>query len=208
MAFISLKPVEKDSCESKSPLLFDVLSRINKNDFYEILDVGPATSTSIEYFNNYHCKIHICDCVTSLCEMTTVTQDTASKLNRAFAKALGLYKHQKNKIGIILLWDLPNYLQPEILSSLIQFLEQHTSKETIIHAYIHTARLMPASPGKYSIINKEHIMKYNNLDDHTDCPGYYQDTLHKHMYPFRVMRSVLQANGVQEYLFHRKGFNK
>jgi len=205
MALISLKPVEGNSYESNSPLLFDVLSKINQDEFYEILDIGPANSTSIEYFNNYHCKIHICDSMDELCEMTTDKLNTINKLNRAFVKALSLYKHQKNKIGIVLLWDLPNYLQPEILSSLIQFLEQHTNKKIIIHAYIHTSRLMPASPGRYSIIQHNNVLMQNdNIGDKTECPMYYQDALHKYMKPFKVKRSVLQANGIQEYLFSLK----
>jgi len=200
VALISQKPIEGNFYEYKSPLLFETLARINQAEFYHLLDIGSANSSSIEFLNDYQCKIHICHCIDDLLNLTLEDLNTPNKLNRAFVKALGLYKNHNNKIGIIMLWDLPNYLQPEILQGLIKFLMQHIHDKAIIHTYIHTTRLMPAIPGNYAIEKSGKVAMQNNLDSSTDCPAYYQEELHKHMSPFRVRRSVLQANGIQEYL--------
>lgn len=204
MSFLARSPaktkVQESRLISKSPLLFSLLDKLDPQRRYEILDTGPASGSTINTLSNYRCKLHITNSSTELCAMDTAKLDSAHKLNRALVKSLQLYKSQKANLNLILLWDLPNYLQTEILSGMITYLLPHTSKDAYLHCYIHTASMMPETPGKYSIMQDSQVMVEYSTDGKRPCPAYYQEALHKLMSPFRVKRSILHTNGIQEYL--------
>jgi hypothetical protein len=204
MSFLARSPaktkVQDSRLISKSPLLFSLLDRLDPDKRYEILDTGPASADSIDTLSNYHCKLHITDSRSELCAMNTDELDSAHKLNRAFVKSLQFYKNQKASLDLILLWDLPNYLQADILSAMITYLLPHTSKDAYLHCYIHTASMMPENPGKYSIMEDSQVRVEYDTDNKCPCPAYYQEALHKLMYPFKVKRSILHTNGIQEYM--------
>ncbi len=208
MPFLARSPaktkVQDSRLSSKSPLLFSLLDKLDPEKRYEILDCGPASAGSIDTLSNYHCKLYITDSRSELCAMDTKELDSAHKLNRAFVKSLQFYKSHKASLDLILLWDLPNYLQADILSALVTYLLPHTNKDAYLHCYIHTASMMPATPGKYSIMEDSQVRVEYNSDDKRPCPAYYQEALHKLMYPFKVKRSILHTNGIQEYLLSQK----
>jgi len=198
----SITPSE-NSLLSKSPLLFDVLDKIDPEKRYEILDTGPASSDSLEFLSQYWCKIHISDSRNSLCELNTEKLDTPYKLNRALVKSLMLYKNKKSNLDCLFFWDLLNYLQPDIFPALIDYLLTHTHQNTVLHCYLYTSSLMPESPGRYHILENKQVRIENNSPVTRKCPTYYQGALNKLTYPFKAKRSILHSNGMQEYLLTR-----
>jgi len=197
----SFKAVEENVCISKSPLLFSLLKPKQDEQRLEILDIGAARNNSIEYLSQIYCKVFISDCMSELCAMNNSLIEKPQKLNRALISALHLYKNKPADLDVILMWDIINYLDTSILSSMINYLLPHTNNTTQLHAYIHTSRLMPETHGKHEIISDQKIRSDNDSAITRDCPMYYQDALNKHLHPFKVKRSILHANGMQEYLF-------
>ena len=49
-------------------------------------------------------------------------QDTPHKVNRRLVKLLGFKKKNKAELDLIMLWDLPNYLDTKLLNSIIEYL--------------------------------------------------------------------------------------
>ena len=197
----SFKTVGEDVCISKSSLLFSLLAPKQDGQRLEILDIGPAKNCSIQALSELYCKIYIRDCMSELCAVNTSLIETPQKLNRKFIHELQFYKNNPAKLDVILLWDIINYLDSAILKSFIQYLIAHTDKNAHIHAFIHTSRLMPEEISQYEILDNEQIRHDNHSPVTRNCPMYFRDSLNKQLAPFKVQRSVLHANGIQEYLF-------
>lgn len=206
-----MKVVEESTqdadCSKKSPLLFDVFDNFLENSFFEILDVMPAYRQFIERFSSLHCKLYLPSCNKALFSLNMDALDTDAKLNRALIKTLGFKKQNKASLNLILLWDLPNYLDTNLLHALIQYLLPHCADDVMLHTYIHTREQMSATPGIYQLQSERKVSRINKDEDEGQTclsPMYYQETLQKTLSPFLVQRSILLSGGMQEYLLQRR----
>ena len=132
--------------------------------------------------------------------MTSARYDTENKLQRAFTRTLGFNKNQSASLNVIFLWDLPNYLDKQVMTGLMEYLSQHMHEKVKLHLYIHTRQKMPASPGVYTIMPEGKIWLENSADATVKSPLYYQETLLTLLHPFKVKRSMLLSSGLQEYI--------
>lgn len=190
----------EDGYAINSPILFDLLKVLSKEDRQEILDVLPANKEFIDSFSDFFCKLYLPGCIQDLSEMTPERYDTENKLHYALTRMLGLYKKNKASLNVIFLWDLPNYLDIKILKGLIDFLSQHMNKNVKLHFYIHTKQQMPDSYGKYSIMPEGKVWLVNKSDAYVKSPLYFQEALQTLFYPFKVRKSMLLSAGLQEYI--------
>lgn len=188
----------------KSPLLYDLLGPYREDGYCQVMDLLPASRQLIEYFSDRSCKLFLPGFRDGLLTMKPDVLDTETKLNRKFIKYLGFKKQNKNSLDIILLWNLPNYIDKDILRALILYLLPHCSDNVILHAYIHTRENMPASPGAYRLSGENKVRFDQRSDKTISSPMYYQETLQKIMSPFLVQKSILLSGGLQEYLFYRR----
>ena len=202
---VAEEPGEDADRSKKSPLLFDVFGNFSENSFFEILDVMPAYSQLIEQFSSLHCKLYLPGCDKSLFSLNMDEQDTDAKLNRALIKTLGFKRQNKASLNLVLLWDLPNYLDTNLLRALVQYLLPHCADDVMLHTYIHTREQMPVTPGIYQLQSDRKVSRVNkNAGQTCLSPMYYQETLQKTLSPFLVQRSILLSGGMQEYLLQRR----
>lgn len=183
-----------------SPLLFRLLASYSVEQYYQILDLIPANRNTIDYFSCLHCKLYLPGCHSLLRTMSLETLDTEHKQNRALIKMLGLKKQDKARLDLILLWDLPNYLDGKMLRVFIDYILPHCSEETRVHTYVHTREQMPDTPAMFSLHADEKISVQQNSSVKTSSPMFYQESLQKTLSPFVVERGMLLSNGLQEYL--------
>lgn len=192
----------------RSPLLFDYLNHRDEETRYEFLNILPASQGMLDYFSKIHCKLYLPACARELYEMNAEELDIPQKTERAFADIFDLHKNRHAKLDMIMLWDLPNFLDKRILTGLIEFLLSHMHDRVILHTYIYTKRLMPCLPGHYYFVkdsNAEDRVWFGNTHEVTRrCPVYSQEALQKLMQPFQVTRSILLSNGLQEYILELK----
>ena len=128
-------PSERDGQERmiiNSPLLFDMLTNLSPVQQHTILDVGRASATSIDYFNDYWCKLFITDSASEIHNLESEAIDTPHKWHRALVKSMRFYKRNKAGLDVIFLWDLPNYLEPDHLKGLIHYLLPHTTDRVLL----------------------------------------------------------------------------
>ena len=187
-----------------SPLLFDMLANMSSIHKHTILDVGRVSGSSIEFFGDYWCKLYISNSVSEIHKLDPAIIDTPHKWHRALVKTLEFYKRKKADLDVILLWDLLNYLTPDHLDGLISYLLPHSSERVLIHAYLYSARQMPAVPANYHILKDNTVAIDAGSAIQTDCPMYHQTVLQKYMSPLKVNRAVMLSSGIQEYLFQLK----
>ena len=198
----SVSPDDQEKTSINSPLLFDMLTALLPAQQHIILDVGQASGSSIDYFNDYWCKVFIADFASKVHKLDPVTIDNRHKWHRTLVRSIGLYKRNRAGLDVILLWDLPNYLSPDHLKGLISYLLPHVSEHVLIHAYLYSARRMPARPANYHIQANRTIAVNYGTEDSVDSPMYHQTVLQKYLAPFTVKRAVMLSSGIQEYLFH------
>lgn len=192
--------IQETGAAISSPILFDLLNSLSKEEYHEILDILPAKQALIDSFSTFHCKLYLPGCQQELCEMTSDKYDTANKLHRAFTKTLGFYKKRSASLKVIFLWDLPNYLDKQVMTGLIEYLSQHMHEKVKLHFYIHNKQQMPASPGVYSIMPEGKVWLENSSDATVKSPLYFQEALQTLLHPFKVKRSMLLSSGLQEYI--------
>jgi len=192
---------EDNQSSINSPLLFDMLKKLSPEQRHIILDAGCASASSIDYFSNYWCKLFITHSISELHKLDPKTTDTAYKWHRALIKSFGFYKRDKADLDIVLLWGLPNYLSPEKLKELVEYLLPQTSGRLLVHTYIYTSQQMPAAPANYHIGKDSKITLSSNSDEQIDCPMYHLSDLQSFFNPLKVEHSVMLSSGVQEYLF-------
>jgi len=183
-----------------SPILFDLLNSLSQEEHHEILDITPANQGVIDSFSSYYCKLYLPGCVKELCEMTSDKYDTVNKMYRAFTRTLGFTKKQKAALNVIFLWDLPNYLDKQVMRGLIEYLSHHMQEKVKLHFYIHSQQQMPASPGSYSILPEGKVWLENSSDTMVKSPLYFQEALLTLFHPFKVKRSMLLSSGLKEYI--------
>lgn len=171
---------------------------------HNILDIGRASGYSIDFFGDYRCKLYISNSVSVIHKLDPATLDTPHKWHRALVKSLNFYKRKKADLDVILLWDLLNYLTPDHLDGLINYLLPHSSGRVLIHAYLYSARKMPAAPANYHILKNNTVAIDMDTSTQTDCPMYHQTMLQKYMSQLKVNRAVMLSSGIQEYLFQLK----
>ena len=187
----------------RSPLLFGSLKNLSEENRYEFLDIMPASQGMLDYFSQRHCKLYLPACIRKLYALNTEELDTTDKLHHAFKNTLELEKHSQVNLNLIMLWDLPNFLDKGVLAGLIEYLLSYVHERVVLHTYIYTKRLMPVLPGHFYFIKdgngEDRVWFENKYEVTRKCPVYYQEVLQKSMYPFQVQRSILLSNGLQEY---------
>ena len=195
------KNFERESGHTvSSPLLFDLINDLSKEKHHEIFDVMPATNDIVNAFSAFSCKLYLPGCLHELRGMRSDKYDTCNKLHRALVKNIGFYKNKKAKLNVIFLWDLPNYLDKNIMKGLIEYLSNHIHENVKLHLYIHTRQQMPSSPSIYTIMSDGKVGLEKNVDATIKCPLYFRDALQTLLHPFSVKRSMLLSNGMQEYV--------
>ena len=191
---------QENGFEINSPILFELLNSLPQENYYEILDVLPARQAIVDSFSDFHCKLFLPGCMNELYAMTVDQYDTENKIHRALVKQFGFYKKQRASLNVILLWDLPNYLDKQVMTGLVEYLSEHVHEQVKLHFYIHTKQQMPSSPGVYSVLPGGKVCLENSDDTTIKCPRYYKESLQTLFQPFKVKRSMQLSSGLQEYI--------
>lgn len=188
-----------------SPLLFGLLDRLRQQECSEILDPTPANQAFLQVMQQQHCRLYLPGCDESLLNMNPAEFDTENKLYRALAARLLLYKKQPARLDLILLWDLPNYLSPQVLSALVSFLRGHCHEQAQMHCYVHTRQKMPSLPAQFHFAEERKIRVDQRSEQTSASPMFYKESLQRLVAPFLIEKGMLLSNGLQEYLLRRRG---
>ena len=200
MELASRIPGQDSGFVMNSPLLFDLVRQLSDDSHYEILDILPATQGVLDLFSHLSCKLYLPGCSNDLFRMNTEELDTVSNLDRALNKTLGFRANTSQRLDMVFLWDLPNYMDRRVLASLIDYLRPHIKDSVKLHTYIHTRQFMPMRPARYSATTEGKVCVSDLYEATCKSPGYFHEALQELLYPFQVNRSILLATGMQEYI--------
>lgn len=181
-----------------SPLLFGALESLDAEARVCVLDLAPANGQLLDYFSAYHCKLILPGCRDALLALRPPEDESQPPLASVLTSELPLPQYAP--LDLILLWDLPNYLDKAVLTALIMHLLAHVAEHTVMHMYLHTRQRMPSQPGDYHLIPKQAVKVELSAPWAATSPKYYQELIHKILAPFRIARGMLLGNGLQEYI--------
>ena len=187
-----------------SPLLFAALSALDPEKRVDMLDLTPAMPEHLDYFRDYAVRLELPGCGAELLKPRDEDELDNEPLERLCKRLIPSPANSQKPLDVILLWDLPNYLDKRVLSALIQYLLPRTDRHSLIHTYIHTRQSMPAQPAEYRLSQDNKVQVDIDSEWTARSPMYYQELLHKVFKPFRVERGMLLANGMQEYILRNK----
>lgn len=188
--------------EINSPLLFGALQPLLHESRLTLLDLVPANADLLDYFSQYHCKLYLPDCQQELLNLSSIAEESLPVED--IIRYLSLSSCQAEELDVILLWDLPNYLDRSILSALVQHLLPYVSQRTVIHTYIHNRQHMPEHPADFRLTPEHTVSVTMTGDWNLASPMYYQELLNKTFAPFHIDRGMLLGNGLQEYILRKK----
>ncbi len=161
----------------------------------QILDLGPAVGTNVEFLSQLGCKLHIGDLYNSRVsagEGDEIGQDQYEQLFPADAR-----------LDIVLAWDLVNYLSRAELTRLGTLLRRHCRPGALVFALVSNQKQIPAQPHRFRILGDDQLAYERRSSLERPGPRYAPYDLASALKGFRVDRSFLLRHGIQEYLFLR-----
>lgn len=166
-----------------------------------VLDLGSAVGSNVEFLSPYGCKLFIEDLYAALSTRTTVEEgDLAGP--EFFAEFLSL--PEDTRFDVILAWDLFNYLHRKELATFSEQLRRYSQKGTLLLSLISYHKTIPAQPYRFKIKDEQNLVYERRTPSERPSPRLAPAEVTGLLKGFRVDRSFLLKHGIQEYLLVRE----
>ncbi|MDE0746335.1 MAG: hypothetical protein OSB23_01055 [Porticoccaceae bacterium] len=182
----------------QSNLLPTVFKRLDLETRIVVLDMGPAASSTVSFFNHFKCRLSFVDIYSEqfiTCPDSDLSQD---ELVAQMTKSLSLDVNVK--IDICLFWDLFNYLNDAMIKALIEALEPHINHST--SGYVIGTRdsrnQLPFC--RYGIVDKNNLTENNASGTQGTIYPRSQRDLNRLIDYFEIDSGRLLSEGRAEYL--------
>jgi cyclopropane fatty-acyl-phospholipid synthase-like methyltransferase len=195
-------PVAPVSVTQNSLALDFLCQHLRPEKKYNILDLGSAWPENIDFYSKYTSKLYVEDLYEALSDQSSPElQNGAMDVGSAAYSDLLTYQGDTT-FNIIFAWDLFNYLSRERLYAFMQELSKRCSRKAFIFAFISTRSQITQRPLAYKILDQKNILcGTTDSKEERLHPRYREAELLKIMPGFKVFKSFLLRNGMQEYLF-------
>jgi SAM-dependent methyltransferase len=165
----------------------------------QVLDLGSAVGSNVEFLSQYGCKLFIEDLYAALSSRTTEGDLSGPSF---FAEFLAL--PEETRFDVVLAWDLFDYLQRKELAAFSEQLRHLTHRGALIFALISYHKTIPAQPYRFRIKDEQHLIYERRTGTDRPSPRLAPAEVTNLLKGFRVDRSFLLKHGIQEYLLVRE----
>ena len=172
------------------PALFDAMSRRPK---LNVLDLGSAVGSNVEYLSPFGCKLTIEDLHASR------SAETGELGPDFFSKLLAV--PEGTLFDIVFAWDLYNYLSRKEMGYLAAELRRLCRPGALAFALVWIHKTIPAQPIRFRIQSPDQLLYERRTAVERPGPRFAPAELNQAMAGFQVDRSFLLRHGIQEYLF-------
>jgi len=182
--------------EHDSPALAEIFAAVDEDRPVRVLDLGPALRSNLEFYSPIASGVRIAHLLRGddLEELRNSEPDPFVSILERLSPA------DEEPFGLILVWDLLNYLvrgQPAILAHHLAAVAERGAR---IHAMIFTGQTMPAAPSRYELGASARLRYRPTTDARIDAPNPPAALVERWLDPFRVTRSFVLRHGVREFL--------
>lgn len=166
-----------------------------------VLDLGPGFGANVDFLSQFSSRIFIED-----------LHQTLASIGRPYSGADRIYcplypvllpYHEQAQFDLVLLWNLLDYLDRDDIRRLVSHLAGLSRRGTLLYGLVSTRQKIPDTPASYKIADPGNLICLPTALAQRDGPRHSQVRLLELMRGFRVKRSFLLRNGMQEYLFER-----
>lgn len=176
-----------------------LLQEIRQDRKIQVLDLGPAVGSNVEFLSRLNCKIYIEDLYAALSSRQPSGGETDEAGPQFFADFLPL--PEGAQLDVVLAWDRFDYLSRRELRAFITHLARFCQPGTLVFALISYLKQIPAQPMRFRILDEQTLLYEPVTSAQRPSPRFAPAELNELMRGFRVNRSFLLRHGIQEYLF-------
>jgi len=166
-----------------------------------VLDLGSAVGSNVEFLSQYGCKLFIEDLYAALSSRTSGEEGDLAG-SEFFADFLSL--PEDTRFDVILAWDLFNYLHRKELATFSEQLRRFSHKGTLLLALISYHKQIPTQPYRFKIKDEQTLVYERRTASERPSPRIAPAEVTGLVKGFRVDRSFLLKHGIQEYLLVRE----
>jgi len=187
---------ESSSGAHDSPALAEIYAGLDEDRPIRVLDLGPAQRANLEFYSEFACAVRIAHLLRGddLEALRHLEPDPFVSILERLSPA------DEEPFGLILVWDLLNYLVAEQPSILAHHLAAVAERGARIHAMIFTTGTMPAQPSRYEFDAPGRLLYRPTTHRQTDAPNPPAAQVERWLDPFRITRSFVLRHGVREFL--------
>ncbi|MDH5571455.1 MAG: hypothetical protein OEY89_06795 [Gammaproteobacteria bacterium] len=161
-----------------------------------ILDLGGVRSSTIDFFSDYPCFITV---VNSIGELIYTGRDDESDLDTA-EQINRIIPIDEQPYDLILVWDCFNYLPADIITILHYRLSLACHKNTRVYGFLYTSEKQNISPWDFQVHSHSKMSSQASTAETRQIRPLNSLKLMQYMPCFKLDRSVLIVNGMQEFL--------
>lgn len=163
-----------------------------------ILDLGPAHAATIQYLNEFRCRLDIADMPAWLHRFN----DDSEEIQPDDVAESMLPAGGNEPTDVVFCWDLLNYLDRQALMAVTRRIAARARPGALVHSLIvYSSSRMPVSPTLYYPAQDDYLISTLATSEEREAPRYTPDDLARCMPGYRVERAMLLNNGMQEFLF-------
>lgn len=167
---------------------------------YAVLDLGPAVKENVDFYSRFARKIWIEDLYDSLNSPDpSALEEGGDEVNKSFEHMLPYTKD--TRFDIIFVWDLFNYLPRDQLQKLVSHLSKFCNHRAMLFSLITNGQYVPEHPINFRILDQENLSYLAATGAERVNTRYKEPNLAKFMPGFKIYKTFLLRNGMQEYLF-------
>jgi hypothetical protein len=181
----------------RSWALGDLLRRREADRRWRVLDLGTANHNNMTFFVGRGASY-----VVEALYPTTAPCRMGGRFDAACMRALPdlLRFEADQRFDAILAWDLLDYLGAPGLAVLGERLAPHCHPRTLLHAMVAREGRIAAAPARWEIVDDHTIRYWPHEGPMVGAVRLTDASLQRSLGAFRVDRSYLLQNGLQEFL--------
>jgi SAM-dependent methyltransferase len=194
-------PPEAEPEVHRSLAFSALIGGIRPDHKLQVLDLGPAVGTNVEFLSRFDCKLYIEDLYSALAGRSPGGAEDEMR-PQEIEELLPL--PESASFDVVLAWDLFNYLQRDELRRLMRHLTRFCRPGAVLLAMISIHKQIPAQPIRFRIVDEANLLYEQRSTHLRPAPRYASYDLGEMLEGFRIDRSFLLRHGIQEYLFVRE----
>jgi SAM-dependent methyltransferase len=194
-------PTEAEPEVHRSLAFAALIGGIRPDHKLQVLDLGPAVGSNVEFLSRFDCKLYIEDLYSALAGRGPAGAGEEAR-PQEIAELLPL--PEEARFDIVLAWDLFNYLARDELRRLIRHLARFCRPGAVLLAFVSIHKQIPAQPIRFRIVDEANLLYERRTAHLRPAPRYASYDLGEMLEGFRIDRSFLLRHGIQEYLFVRE----
>jgi len=196
-------PAEAEPQIHRSLALTALLEEFRRGRKLQVLDLGPAIGSNVEFLSQFGCKIYIEDLYAALSARGVGGGDGEEAGPEFFAEFLP--RSEAVSFDVVIAWDTWNYLTKKELGHFLRHLALFCQPGTVIFSLISILKQIPAQPIRFRIVDDQNLAYEVRTTAQRPAPRFAPADLNDLLRGFRVDRSFLLRHGIQEYLFVKEG---